>query len=97
MPRDLEETLDQDSPSDSWFVTNGVLAVGPVTFELLLRGVAHGRLGPTSFVRHESWQVWRRLDEMEALSPQRRKKTIEDLAQASAGVEQRAHGERSCE
>jgi hypothetical protein len=28
------------APSDRWFVTNGVEAVGPVTFELLLRGVA---------------------------------------------------------
>jgi len=81
---------DSVSPSDRWFVTNGILAVGPVTFELLLRGVAHGRIGPTSFVRHESWQVWRRLDEMEALSPEHRQKTIVDLAQASAGVEERA-------
>jgi hypothetical protein len=77
-------------PSDHWFVTNGVLAVGPVTFELLLRGVAHGRIGPTSFVRHESWQIWRRLDELEALSPQQRRQTIEDLGQASAGAEERA-------
>jgi hypothetical protein len=77
-------------PSDRWFVTNGIQAVGPVTFELLLRGVAYGRIGATSFVRHESWQVWRRLDEMEALSAAHRQKTIEDLAQASASVEQRA-------
>jgi hypothetical protein len=81
---------DPKDPSDRWFVTNGILAVGPVTFELLLRGVAHGRIGAASFVRHESWQVWRRLDEMEALSAEQRRKTVEDLAQASAGVEERA-------
>ena len=78
------------APTDRWFVTNGVAAVGPVTFELLLRGVAHGRISTTSFVRHESWQVWRRFDELESLSAVHRKKTIEDLANASAGVEERA-------
>ena len=78
------------APSDRWFVTNGVVAVGPVTFELVLRGVAYGRISSSSFVRHESWQVWRKLDEMESLSAVHRRKTIEDLANASAGVEQRA-------
>jgi hypothetical protein len=78
------------APSDRWFVTNGVVAVGPVTFELVQRGLAYGRISTASFVRHESWQVWRRLDEMESLSAVHRRKTIEDLATASAGVEQRA-------
>lgn len=82
--------MNEAAPSDRWFVTNGVAAVGPVTFELLLRGVAHGRISTTSFVRHESWQVWRRLDELESLSAVHRRKTIEDLATASAGVEERA-------
>ncbi|HYP86669.1 MAG TPA: hypothetical protein VEQ59_00910, partial [Polyangiaceae bacterium] len=53
------------------------------------------RIGPTAFVRHESWQVWRRLDEMEALTAKLRRKTIEDLAYASAGVEQRARSSNS--
>jgi hypothetical protein len=78
------------APSDLWFVTNGVVAVGPVSFELVLRGVAFGRIATSSFIRHESWQVWRKLDEMEALSAVHRNKTIEDLATASAGVEERA-------
>ena len=82
--------IGNSAPSDRWFVTNGVVAVGPVTFELVLRGVATGRISTASFVRHESWQVWRRLDEMESLSAVHRQKTIEDLATASAGVEQRA-------
>jgi hypothetical protein len=78
------------APSDRWFVTNGLVAVGPVTFELVQRGLAYGRISTTSFVRHESWQVWRRLDELESLSAVHRRKTIEDLASASAGVEERA-------
>jgi len=75
---------------DRWFVTNGVVAVGPVTYELVLRGVAYGRIPPGSFVRHETWQVWRRLEDIEAQSAGNRRQTIEDLAQHSAAVEQRA-------
>lgn len=84
------DTLEQSPPSDSWFVTNGVVAVGPVTFELLLRGVAYGRIPAGSFVRHESWQVWRRLEDIETLSAGNRRQTIEDLATLSAGVAKRA-------
>ncbi len=80
----------ESGPSDRWFVTNGIAAVGPVTFELVLRGVAFGRIASGSFIRHESWQVWRKLDEMESLSPVHRNKTVTELATASAGVEQRA-------
>jgi hypothetical protein len=78
------------SGSDRWFVTNGVVAVGPVTYELVLRGVAYGRIPVGSFVRHESWQVWRRLEDLEAQSAGNRRQTIEQLAQHSAGAEQRA-------
>lgn len=81
----------QDSgKSDRWFVTNGIVAVGPVTYELVLRGVAYGRIPAGSFVRHESWQVWRRLEDIEAQSPGNRRQTIEALAQHSAAVESRA-------
>lgn len=80
----------QSTTSDRWFVTNGVVAVGPVTYELVLRGVAYGRIPAGSFVRHESWQVWRRLEELEAQSAGNRRQTIEDLAQVSAGTEARA-------
>ncbi len=76
--------------SDRWFVTNGVVAVGPVTYELVLRGVAYGRIPAGSFMRHESWQVWRRLEDIEAQSAGNRRQTIEDLASHSAAVEQRA-------
>jgi len=89
MQVDLGESA---APSDRWFVTNGVVAVGPVTFELVLRGLAYGRISTSAFVRHESWQVWRRLEELQALSTGRRRKTVEDLASASAGVDMRARG-----
>lgn len=75
---------------DRWFVTNGVVAVGPVSFELLLRGVAQGKIPPNSSLRHESWQVWRRLEDIGALSTGGRKQTIEALARLSSSLERKA-------
>jgi hypothetical protein len=75
---------------DRWFVTNGVVAVGPIAFDVLMRGAAHQRIPRGSFVRHESWQVWRRLDEIESLSADGREQTVEDLATKSEGLESRA-------
>jgi len=75
---------------DRWFVTNGIVALGPVSFELVLRGVAYGRIPAGSFVRHESWQVWRRLEDIESQSARDRRQIIAELAQHSAGVEKRA-------
>jgi len=76
--------------SDRWFVTNGVVALGPVSFELVLRGVACGRIPAGSFVRHESWQVWRRLEDIDSQSSSTRRQVIAELAQHSAGAEKRA-------
>ena len=75
---------------DRWFVTNGVVAVGPVTFDLLTRGVAQGRIPVNSFVRHESWKVWRRLEDIDGLSTVTRMKTVEQLAGISQSAEVRA-------
>src|SRR5678809_554657 len=75
---------------DQWFVTNGVVAVGPVDFERVSRGVAHGRIAPSSFVRHRSWKVWRELREIEALSSADREETVRRLAGISVGAEVRA-------
>jgi hypothetical protein len=87
----LSSTPPSGAPrSDRWFVTNGVVAVGPVSFEMLLRGAAHGRIPSGSFVRHESWQVWRRLDEIESLPTTGREQTVEDLASLSDALESRA-------
>ena len=76
--------------NDRWFVTNGVVAVGPISFELLMRGASHGRIPDSSFVRHESWQVWRRLDEIGSLPADGRDQTVEDLAVHSESLESRA-------
>ncbi len=76
--------------SDHWYVTNGVTAVGPVSFELMTRGVEAGRIPAGSFVRHQHWKVWRRLEEIEGLSQKQREEAVERLAQLSADAEIRA-------
>ena len=80
----------QISGLDRWFVTDGVNAVGPVSYELLRRGVASGRIPAGSFVRHDSWRVWRRLEELEQLSAAKREEAIQHLAAVSAAAEERA-------
>jgi hypothetical protein len=41
-------------------------------------------------VRHESWQVWRRLEDIGALSENGRQKTIDDLASLSSSLDLKA-------
>jgi len=49
---------------DHWYVTNGSTSVGPITIELIARGVEAGKVPAASFVRHESWKVWRPLSDL---------------------------------
>jgi hypothetical protein len=86
VPNEPEASLD----SDRWYVTNGVVAVGPVSFDLLTRGVAAGRIPPGSYVRHDTWKVWRRLEDIESLSTSKRQEQVELLANVSAAAEERA-------
>ncbi|MCB9590613.1 MAG: hypothetical protein H6718_34720 [Polyangiaceae bacterium] len=80
----------EGTSEDSWYVTNGVVATGPIGFNLLSRGIAHGRVALTAFVRHASWRVWRRLKELEHLDVSERNALVKRLAEASAGVEPRS-------
>lgn len=81
---------DASPDSDRWYVTNGVVAVGPVSFNLLTRGVAAGRIPPGSYLRHEAWKVWRKLEDIEALTTAKRQEQIALLANVSAAAEERA-------
>src|SRR6478752_8335961 len=90
LPMPSSDNSRDGASSDRWFVTNGVVAVGPVSYELVLRGVAYGRIPAGSFMRHESWQVWRRLEDIEGQSAGSRRQIIAELAEHSAAVEKRA-------
>jgi hypothetical protein len=75
-----------------WLATDGIVAIGPVPFELLLRRIAEGRLQKTALIRHESWQVWRTLGELANLSGEERARTLESYADLSAHLDERASG-----
>lgn len=44
---------------DKWYVTDGLHAIGPVRLDLLAKGIELGRVPLDTFVRNESWKVWR--------------------------------------
>ena len=48
-------------PNDLWLVTDGTTTVGPVRTELLLRGIAHGRVPDDCMVKQPTWSAWRAL------------------------------------
>jgi hypothetical protein len=81
--------------TDRWYVTNGVVALGPVAFVLLTRGIASGKIPTNSYIRHESWKVWRRLEDIGQLSDSSRDAIALQLAQISADVEAKANSARS--
>lgn len=81
--------------TDDWFVTNGVEAVGPVTFELMRRGLHAGRIPAGSLVRHTTWKVWRRLEDIDGLSDAKRTEQVAELAQISVDAEVRASNPRN--
>lgn len=87
-----ETIVDPRGTLDRWYVTNGVVALGPVSFDRLIQDAATGQLPPGALVRHQNWKVWRRLEELEALSSANRQRAVEELSSRSRGVEQRAAG-----
>jgi hypothetical protein len=64
----LAALVGSDAP-DEWYVTDGATAVGPVTLELLARGLAAGKVPSDAFVRHESWNGWRDLGDLAEHDP----------------------------
>lgn len=55
-----------------WLVSNGDVTVGPVTTQLLLRGVLHGRVPDSAWVRQPGWPAWRAVDKIREVSALRR-------------------------
>ncbi len=75
---------------DSWFVTNGVVSIGPISYALLQRGIAHARIPAGSQVRHTSWRVWRPLREIQELTEDARSAAVRELARVTEQAEERA-------
>lgn len=50
--------------ADRWYVSTGEDSVGPVSLELLARGLEAGRVPLECFVRNEAWTVWRPLSDV---------------------------------
>lgn len=77
-------------PPDRWYATNGVVAVGPLAFTMLSQGLAQGRIPEGSFVRHESWKMWRPVEDVGGLTDRDRQRIVAHLAGISSALESRA-------
>lgn len=81
----------QDIHSDDhWLLTDGVAAIGPVSFESVRRFVVERRVSSDAMVRHSSWQIWRSATEITNLTVSHRGETVRNLAEICAGVDARA-------
>lgn len=81
----------QDIHSDDhWLLTDGVAAIGPVSFDSVRRFVAERRVSSDAMVRHSSWQIWRSAAEITKLTVSHRGETVRNLAEICAGVDARA-------
>jgi hypothetical protein len=78
--------------NDRWYLTDGVVAMGPVHFDRLVQGAAHGSIPPGALVRHESWKMWRPLRDVGDLSEEDRRAAVQRLADISARAAARASG-----
>ena len=61
---------DRFEGGDRWYVSDGETVVGPVPTRTLLKGITHGRVPESCWVRQPAWRSWRpltRLREFTAL------------------------------
>jgi len=70
----MQLTSDFSNPPSApeWLVSNGKVTVGPVATDLLLRGVMHGRVPSTSWVRQTGWRSWREVGKIREVSALKR-------------------------
>lgn len=60
------------------------MAIGPTPLDNVARGVAEGRVGRTALVRHTSWNLWQRYEDIEALDTLALWHLVDRLGRASA-------------
>jgi hypothetical protein len=68
---------------DRWFATDGVSSLGPLSFDALVRSVAHAEISEACLVRHACWNTWQPMDEVRTLSEAGRHERVGWLAEAS--------------
>jgi len=66
MPSSSGFSMSMSAPE--WFVCNGGVTVGPVRTDLLLRGIIHGRVPSSAWVRQSGWENWRELGKIREVS-----------------------------
>ena len=72
MPPNAEISRPSTQPPPAWLVCNGGVTIGPVATDLLLRGVMHGRVPNSSWVKQTGWQSWREVGKIREVSALRR-------------------------
>jgi hypothetical protein len=56
--------LSRGAIPERWLVARGDAIVGPVSTDLLLRGITHGKIPGDAMVRQPGWRQWRALDQI---------------------------------
>jgi len=78
----LSSGFSASTGAPEWLVCNAGVTVGPVRTDLLLRGVIHGRVPSSAWVRQTGWQNWRELGKIREVSALARvlDRRVDDLA-----------------
>jgi hypothetical protein len=80
---------------DRWFATDGVSSLGPLSFDALVRSVAHAEISEACLVRHACWNTWQAMDDVRKLSEASRNERVDWLAEASAHADLGPTGSQS--
>jgi hypothetical protein len=80
---------------EGWYVTNGVLALGPLSYSDVVQQLATGRIPKSAFIRHGSWNVWRQVQDLRSLNGLDLDHTVHELAELSLRIDSRARGPES--
>jgi hypothetical protein len=67
-----------------WYLTNGKAVVGPVNTDLLLRGIAHGRVPIDTYVAQSTWALWRPIDQIREVRALYKKPVNEEMGRPLA-------------
>ncbi|MBI5535924.1 MAG: protein kinase [Deltaproteobacteria bacterium] len=75
-PDDLEVVEDLEVPQEDYYVTNGTLTIGPVTFDVLKAGYEAGDVGFDASAWTEGWDEWKPLTEALQIPSDKQKRRV---------------------